>query len=902
MVESPYFEKFQDDSVDKQIQIEFDGGVITNEDFDGQNFELTESLCSESELRFGCCEASSIKIKVHNIFAPLKDKWITASTTLEGMGESFPIGKYKVFSDVPTADRKYREVVAYDAMYDIIGADVADWYNTILPDKGSKVTMKRFRESFVAHFGLEWVDPLLNYGSKENSVYGLANDDMMVEKTIEPSEISGKDVITAICEINACFGHIGRDGKFHFIYLPQTIQGLYPANDLYPDHAPDYLSYQQKTGHLYPQDPKSTRIGKSFYIKCQYEDFTTRDIDKIQIQQEENDIGCIYGEGTNCYIIQDNFLVYGKSAEELNSVAKNIYSKISSIIYRPISTVDTKGNLCFEVGDPIRLSTRYEIVETYILKRTLKGIQALRDNYSANGVLEYGEKVNSVAKSIIQLKGKTNVLKRNVEENRLEMADLEAGLKNEISITAAGLEAEINRAEKAEAGLQKDYTAQITTTAKELSTEITEKTQYVDTGGYNITHKGDKPPTEPVYVGEYYLDELSMKIYLGIAGIPQKNKVELEQLAYYEFNKNAYENYGNAFYDKGPGSSTDTPDRIYESDLDNYNWDENIPNRDWDAGEVFLEVTWRDVITYYIGIEKIEPAIPAHWEEVGIATIVDLPELSAKVSQTAEGLKSTVKKGNVSSEISQEAGKISITGDRISITSQNFKLTDDGKVTCTGAVVSGTIKSTGISGNTEVTNGGFYIYDNSNQVTGCFYGSTGGRLDIYASPGNTGNLAFSASASKTDIYAGGLRVHQGGLVVDNDLTVKGDMSVDGSKNRVVNTKNYGSIVQYCYETASPVFGDMGMGKTDLDGYCYIFLDPLFSETVNTLVDYCVFLQKEGKGDLWVDKKNTDYFLVRGTPNLCFSWEIKAKQLGYEYERLENPKNIKSEDFETYENT
>lgn len=123
MVNSKFFDLFQKDSVDKQLRIEFDGGVITNEELHNQQFELTESLSSESELRFGSCEASSIKFKISNIFTPLKDKWLTASMTLNGNTiDPFLIGKYKVFSDVPTADRRSRDVVAYDAMYDIPGS------------------------------------------------------------------------------------------------------------------------------------------------------------------------------------------------------------------------------------------------------------------------------------------------------------------------------------------------------------------------------------------------------------------------------------------------------------------------------------------------------------------------------------------------------------------------------------------------------------------------------------------------------------------------------------------------------------------------------------------------------------------------------------------------------------
>ena len=61
---------------------------------------------------------------------------------------------------------------------------------------------------------------------------------------------------------------------------------------------------------------------------------------------------------------------------------------------------------------------------------------------------------------------------------------------------------------------------------------------------------------------------------------------------------------------------------------------------------------------------------------------------------------------------------------------------------------------------------------------------------------------------------------------------------------------------------------------------------IFIETVSTDRTYQVFLQKEGHGDLWVEEKTEEYFLVKGTPDLTFSWEVKVKQKDYEYERLD----------------
>ena len=416
-----YGGQFLKDSVDKQLSIVTDDGQIhiTNNELHQEQFELTESLCSESELTFGSCEAGMVKFTVSNIFSGLKDKWITIQMVLAGnTANPFQIGRYKVYSDTPEADRTKRDIVAYDTLYDMINADVAEWYNTLLPDKDSTTTMKAFRNSFFGHFGIEQAD------------IQLANDDMKVEKTVEPEELSGATVLNCICEINGCFGHIGRDGRFHYIYLEQEIQGLYPRNDLYP------------ADDLYPREPKSMRIGKNLYISARYEDFLVKSIDKLQIRKEEDDIGVIVGSGTNAYVIQDNFLVYGKGNEELTGIANNIYEKIRGIIYRPFSA-DCKGNPCIEVGDAVRLPTRYEIIESYVLKRTLKGIQALRDDYEAAGEEYRSTQVNSVHKSIIQLKGKTNVLTRTIEETNSKITDVESGLSSEIKQTATDIRAEV---------------------------------------------------------------------------------------------------------------------------------------------------------------------------------------------------------------------------------------------------------------------------------------------------------------------------------------------------------------------------------------------------------------------------------------------------------------------------
>lgn len=572
MVNYKYGDLFKKDTVDKQLSIVSDDGKIniTNTELHQEKFELTESLCSEQELTFGSCEAAMIKFTVSNTFLPMKGRWMTVRMSLDGHADiPFQFGRYKVDSDTPTADRTCRDVVAYDALYDILNADVAAWYNTVFPshkeqqkDKDGKtttvtvydpVTMKQFRDSFFKHFGIEQADII------------LVNDGMSIEKTVavtpssetssdteESSTIgesmSGKEVLSCICELNGCMGHMGRDGKFHYIYLEQEIQGLYPRNDLYP------------ADNLYPRDPKSNRIGKDLYITAEYEDFLVKTINKLQIREQKNDIGVIVGTGDNAYVIEDNFLVYGKGTKELKGIAKNILSKIRGIVYRPF-TADCKGNPCLEVGDAVRLPTRYELIESYILKRTLKGIQALRDDLEADGEEYRTNGANGIQKSILKLKGKSNVLERTIEKTQSTITDVEKGLQSQITQTAteirtevknttdglssritqnaSSITAEVKRAQGQEVELaaaikinedkitaevtraseaEGDLSGNIEVTATKIRSEVSASLTVWDTEDYDVTHCGfgnpqNTYPASSYYSGHSFLDQKTGKFY-----------------------------------------------------------------------------------------------------------------------------------------------------------------------------------------------------------------------------------------------------------------------------------------------------------------------------------------------------------------------------------------------------
>lgn len=439
MINSNLKEKYWDSSTDKQMVISVVG---TNQKIDNSmleigTFALEESLCSESELKFGACEANCVKFTARNTAGNIIGKTISIEETIDGDRENpMPYGVFKVASDVPTADRTKRQITAYDAMYDIINADVKAWYAGL----SFPMTLKQFRDSFFAHLGIAQVET------------NLVNDSMTVNKTIvatqtddssavtEESAISGKTVVTAICEINGCFGNINREGKFEYVFLKAITSALYPAEDLFP------------ADNVFPSDA-NTESMTGHYITFDYEDFQSKEITQLEIKTSEENAGAIVGTAGNNYSITGNFLVSDKTGAELEQIANNLLPIMAQAAYTPIKSCTCVGNPCLTLGEPIRFNTTREIVETYLLQRTLTGVQSKRDSISAQGTQTHSAKVNSIRDTIESVERRTGKLERNADHLQSTYEDLEEQTNTKFEQTAKSISAEVNRAQKAEGQL-----------------------------------------------------------------------------------------------------------------------------------------------------------------------------------------------------------------------------------------------------------------------------------------------------------------------------------------------------------------------------------------------------------------------------------------------------------------
>lgn len=193
------------------------------------------------------------------------------------------------------------------------------------------------------------------------------------------------------------------------------------------------------------------------------------------------------------------------------------------------------------------------------------------------------------------------------------------------------------------------------------------------------------------------------------------------------------------------------------------------------------------------------------------------------------------------------------------------------------------------------TNSGVYV-----PGYGTLYGTRIRGIHLYTGTVHASSVsvdtsvsAGSVSASKkvtagTHIEATGHFYSVGTGTDLADASIRGKLKVSGTKSRSVSTADYDEQLFYCYEMPTPFFGDIGESVISNDGTCMIDIDDIFQESANVGIKYYVFLQREGKGDCWVAEKEQNYFIVKGTPGLKFSFEIKARQAQYEHMRFTDP--------------
>ncbi len=230
--------------------------------------------------------------------------------------------------------------------------------------------------------------------------------------------------------------------------------------------------------------------------------------------------------------------------------------------------------------------------------------------------------------------------------------------------------------------------------------------------------------------------------------------------------------------------------------------------------------------------------------------------------------------------------------------------TISGNISAGGTVSASAVSASAVSGQAVATFSG-----STDTILILTQNGSGDGIDIYNS-GSTGIAVVSSGAS-----SGGISVFNSSgvpaLYAENETTfssdnlvfetysqsflgecaidVAGNFGCTGTKSAVVPVSGARKVALYAVEAPENWFEDFGSDRLS-GGVATILLEPTFAETVNTDMEYHVFLTPKGdcKG-LFVSNERASSFEVHemgsGTSNVAFDYRIVAKRKAYESIRL-----------------
>lgn len=402
--------------------------VIEGENIVQESLKIKESLCSGEQLIFGSCEAAQIELTVLDVDEKIKEadiigKEFTAELQIGEYRMAF--GVYIVSNAKRQDDRKKVKITAYDRMI-LFDEDVSEWYQSLYPEGSETYTVKQLRDSLCSYLGVYQEET------------ALINDELLIGKTISPSKMSGREILQAICQVNGVFGHFDRTGMLKYMSLEES--GIYPSDTIYPSDM------------IYPMSGWTDAETLEHYQDITFEDYLVEGITGVWIRKETGDIGVTVGDPTNVYVIEGNFLFFGLTSMEQQLATQRICEHISGRTYRPAKII-TYAMPWLEPGDSVRAITTNTEICTYVMSRTLSGIQAMKDTIEAKGT-QGQQDTFDITSEIQQLKGKSAVIVKSVDEVSLKMTDLETDTQANFKVVSNKISTEVKRATETEEELK----------------------------------------------------------------------------------------------------------------------------------------------------------------------------------------------------------------------------------------------------------------------------------------------------------------------------------------------------------------------------------------------------------------------------------------------------------------
>ena len=589
---------------------------------------------------------------------------------------------------------------------------------------------------------------------------------------------------------------------------------------------------------LFPEEADSV-FESSTVFSCVREEYEVAGIDCLQIRQEEGDVGSVVFDTRNYknpYIITGNFLLYGKNSTQLNEIGRTIFDYIKNRPYTPY-TANVIGLPYLEVGDGITFTTKKDNFLSYVMKRKLSGIQSLRDELSASGN-QYRDNEVSPNDEIKMVKGKTTKIEKSVDGIKTTVKNLETSTDTKFEQTSEQIAAEAKRAIESEENLS----AKIKIEADRITSEVTRA------------------------------QGAEIKLLSSISQTAQEIRTEV---------KNAEEGLTNTI------SQTESRLTIKIND----------------------------------DIKDLSTSINATIEGL-TTTVTGLNGDFSSLKQTVEGWTFTTEDGETKisgnyigsgliegSEISTDS--VYITNEGIEIA--DIEIFEDGvSASTSGKIVAGLAdqygNGTGDDHGVNIVIYGSYLtvgegrrgYSNTYYWFNRFKEDVNGYTDPHVFKGTVGFMnGINTSRMALGNEKAVLYSSEQGIETQSSISSAGNLVCTGTKNRAVETTDYGIVLMNTLETTGAYFSDIGFGKI-VEGKCYVYADNKFLEVIDQNNEYHVLVTQTSKEKIYYTKKEKDYFIVYGEDNATFDWIMIAKQKGYETERMESGIEMKEQEIEVDE--
>lgn len=580
-----------------------------------------DEILSESPIQFGQMYATKFEVQVY-LEEDLSGKWIQVYQ-YNGNGVYTEIFSGKIDSCKLDKVGTDRTIIAYDKAYTFGQINIAQWWNGYWDNRQS-ATLKQVREAMLTEFGIDF-----------DTTKSLINDSLVVTNTASFDGCSLTDMLRMMCELSACFPHIGRGGVLEYI----TFASNATAKDL---------------------------TDKYEWMNSDFEDFETDYVTGVQFYDSGNELKWTVGTTTNAYPIQKNIFLYFADTATLNTVGTNIYNAIKDIKYTPSSLKMITSDFGIKLGDYV--STAHG--NFYVLENSYSGSQLWEQTIKATGDQKQYDGTPTFDYGEIVLNEKIARVNFSIE-----------GLETEFTTKMTGLFA--------------NYKGQyIPTTsnspASDWTTDALKRQHVGEVFCYYTTDSEGKVTSETYYRwdytnGTYGWTQLSTTngAYSVISStFKQTNDaIETEVSRATGVEESIFANY------KGdvPPTTSNYPASSWTTNTEKANH----------VGETYYN-TSKTPYKYYKWVNTGTSSSPVYqWQGINTNNYGDFYVVSSQIKQTADAIELKVNKTDVVSELNS---RLRLTADyilmetagKIIITAGNFQVDASGNITATNATLRGT--------------------------------------------------------------------------------------------------------------------------------------------------------------------------------------------------------------------